>query len=116
LFNIHPEKLDPVHALRLVRHQPEGKPVGVFAGAAMVFFAYVGFDAVSTATEEAKNPQRDVPIGIITSLVFCTIIYIVVSGLLTGIVPYTQLNVPSPVAYSLHLIALTGPRRWLRPA
>ncbi|MFH1019789.1 MAG: amino acid permease, partial [Pseudomonadota bacterium] len=84
----------------------EGKPVGVLAGAAMVFFAYVGFDAVSTAAEEAKNPQRDVPFGIIFSLVFCTAIYIVVAGLLTGVVPYTQLNVPSPVAHSLHLLGI----------
>ncbi len=87
---------------------PEGKPVGVLAGAAMVFFAYVGFDAVSTAAEEAKNPQRDVPIGIIVSLIFCTAIYILVSGLLTGVVSYTELNVASPVAHSLQLLGI----RW----
>jgi APA family basic amino acid/polyamine antiporter len=81
----------------------DGKTVGVLAGASLVFFAYVGFDAVSTAVGEAKNPQRDAPIGIIASLVFCTIIYIVVSGLLTLIVPYTQLNVSSPVAHALQL-------------
>jgi len=84
----------------------EGKPVGIMAGAAMVFFAYVGFDAVSTAVEEARNPQRDVPIGIVAALLFCTLVYIVVSGLLTGIVPYTQLNVPHPVAHSLELIGI----------
>jgi len=74
---------------------------GVAEGAALIFFAYIGFDAVSTAAEEAKNPQKDLPIGIIASLLFCTIIYIVVSGLLTGIVPYHTLNVPSPVADAL---------------
>jgi basic amino acid/polyamine antiporter, APA family len=83
-----------------------GNPVGVLAGASVVFFAYVGFDAVSTATEEAKNPQRDVPLGILFSLVFCTLIYIVVSGVLTGMVPYTQLNVSSPVAHSLQLVGI----------
>lgn len=106
LFNINPENWNPFMPFGWSGVSPEGKPTGVFAGAAMVFFAYVGFDAVSTAAEEAKNPQRDVPIGIITSLVFCTLIYIVVSGLLTGIVPYTQLNVPSPVAHSLHLLGI----------
>src|SRR5690606_36735497 len=83
-----------------------GNPVGILAGASVVFFAYVGFDAVSTATEEAKNPQRDVPLGILFSLVFCTLIYILVSGVLTGMVPYTQLNVSSPVAHSLQLIGI----------
>jgi APA family basic amino acid/polyamine antiporter len=81
-----------------------GHPVGVLAGASLVFFAYVGFDAVSTATEEARNPQRDVPIGIIASLTICTLIYIIVSGLLTGIVPYTELNVSSPVAHALQML------------
>jgi APA family basic amino acid/polyamine antiporter len=71
---------------------------GVAGGAALIFFAYIGFDAVSTAAEEAVNPQRDVPIGIMASLAVCTVIYIVVSGLLTGIVHYDTLNVASPVA------------------
>ncbi len=71
---------------------------GVMGGAALVIFAYLGFDAVSTAAEEARNPQRDLPIGIIASLAVCTFIYIVVSGLLTGVVPYGTLNVASPVA------------------
>lgn len=71
---------------------------GVMGGAALVIFAYLGFDAVSTAAEEARDPQRDLPIGIIASLVVCTFIYIVVSGLLTGVVPYGTLNVASPVA------------------
>jgi len=74
---------------------------GVMGGAALIFFAYIGFDAVSTAAEEAVNPQRDLPIGILASLAVCTVIYIVVAGLLTGIVPYHTLNVASPVADSL---------------
>ena len=85
----------------------DGKNIGVLAGASLVFFAYFGFDAVSTAAEEAKNPQRDLPIGLIASLTFCTIIYIIVSALLTGIVPYTELNVPSPVAFALTKIGYT---------
>lgn len=84
-----------------------GKTVGVLAGASLVFFAYFGFDAVSTAAEEAKNPQRDLPIGLLASLIFCTVIYIIVSALLTGIVPYTHLNVPSPVAFALSEIGYT---------
>ncbi len=71
---------------------------GVMTGAALVFFAYIGFDAVSTAAEETINPQRNLPIGIITSLVLCTAIYIIVSALLTLIAPYASLNVKSPVA------------------
>lgn len=71
---------------------------GTVEGAALVFFAFIGFDAVSTASEEAINPQRDLTIGIIGSLIICTLIYIIVSGLLTGIVPYTSLNTKSPVA------------------
>ena len=84
-----------------------GKNIGILAGASLVFFAYFGFDAVSTAAEEAKNPQRDLPIGLLASLVFCTIIYIIVSALLTGIVPYTELNVSSPVAFALTKIGYT---------
>ncbi|OGT35328.1 MAG: amino acid permease [Gammaproteobacteria bacterium RIFCSPHIGHO2_12_FULL_37_14] len=74
---------------------------GVMQGAALVFFAYIGFDAVSTAVEETINPQRNIPIGIIGSLIGCTIIYIIVSALLTSIVSYTKLNVGSPVADAL---------------
>ncbi|MBX7148345.1 amino acid permease [bacterium] len=74
---------------------------GVVSGAAIVFFAYIGFDAVSTAAEEAKNPQRDLPIGIIASLVICTILYIIVSGILTGVVPYTELRVSAPIALAM---------------
>ena len=68
------------------------------SGAGIVFFAYIGFDAVSTAAQEAKNPQRDMPIGIIGSLVVCTVLYIAVSAVATGIVPYLQLDVPDPIA------------------
>jgi APA family basic amino acid/polyamine antiporter len=71
---------------------------GVVAGAGVVFFAYIGFDAVSTAAQEAKNPQRDMPIGIIGSLIICTILYIIVSGIATGVVPYRELDVPDPIA------------------
>lgn len=74
---------------------------GVVEGAALVFFAFIGFDAVSTAAEEAVKPQRDLSIGIIGSLVICTLIYIVVSGLLTGITSYTRLNSKSPVAETI---------------
>src|SRR5947207_3182199 len=71
---------------------------GVMTGAAIVFFAYIGFDAVSTAAQEAKNPQKDMPIGIIGSLLICTVLYILVSGIATGVVPYKELNVPDPIA------------------
>ncbi|MBZ5696225.1 MAG: amino acid permease [Acidobacteriia bacterium] len=74
---------------------------GVARGAAVIFFAYIGFDAVSTAAQEAKNPQKDMPIGIIGSLVICTVLYILVSGLLTAMVPYRDLNVSAPVAVAI---------------
>lgn len=77
---------------------PTGEPRGMLAGAAIIFFAYIGFDSVSTHTEEAKNPQRDVPIGIVVSLVVCTILYIAVVAVLTGMVRYDQLDVNAPVS------------------
>ncbi|MDR4998264.1 amino acid permease [Brevibacillus parabrevis] len=77
---------------------------GVATGAATVFFAFIGFDAVSTAAEEVRNPQRDMPIGIITSLLVCTLLYIAVSLTLTGIVPYDMLNVKNPVAFALNYV------------
>ena len=80
---------------------------GITAGAASIFFAYIGFDAVSTAAQEAKNPKRDMPIGILGSLVFCTLLYIVVSGVLTGLVNYKARNVGDPVAVG---IDVTGVR------
>ncbi|KTC68720.1 amino acid transporter PotE [Legionella birminghamensis] len=77
---------------------------GVVQGGALIFFAYIGFDAVSTAAEEAINPQRDLPVGILGSLILCTLFYIIVSGLLTGIVPYSSLNVSSPVTHAMLLL------------
>jgi APA family basic amino acid/polyamine antiporter len=77
---------------------------GVMSGAALVFFAYLGFDAVSSAAEEVKNPQRNLPIGIIGSLLICTLLYLIVSLVLTGIVSYTQLNVSDPVSFAIQLI------------
>ena len=80
---------------------------GVFQGAAIVFFAYIGFDAVSTAAEEVKNPQKDLPKGIIVSLVICTVLYIVVSAILTGMVPYSNYKETSaPVAYALQQVGI----------
>jgi len=75
-----------------------GSPLGMLAGASIIFFAYIGFDSVSTHTEEAKNPQRDVPIGIITSLIVCTVLYIAVVAVLTGMVKYNQLDINAPVS------------------
>ncbi len=103
-FNVHPENWHPFMPFGWFQTLPDGKTTGVLAGASLVFFAYVGFDAVSTAAEEAKNPQHDLPFGIVTSLVFCTLIYIIVSGLLTGVVHYSDLNVSSPVAHALSLL------------
>jgi basic amino acid/polyamine antiporter, APA family len=71
---------------------------GVMTGAGIVFFAYIGFDAVSTAAQEAKNPQKDMPLGIIGSLIVCTVLYIAVAAVATGVVPYRQLDVPDPIA------------------
>lgn len=84
---------------------------GIVMGAGVVFFAYIGFDAVSVAAQEAKNPQRDMPTGILASLAICTVLYIAVSLVLTGIVPYTNLNVPDPMAVGINSTGLT----WLRP-
>ncbi len=85
---------------------------GVLRGAGKVFFAFIGFDAVSTAAQEAKKPQRDMPIGIVGSLAVCTVLYIVFSHVLTGIVSYKDLNVAAPVAVAIDRTAYT----WLRPA
>ena len=74
---------------------------GIMAASGVIFFAYIGFDAVSTAAQEAKNPQRDMPIGILASLVICTILYVIVSAVLTGMVHYTELDVAAPVALAL---------------
>jgi len=86
---------------------------GVVRGAGVIFFAYIGFDAVSTAAQEAKNPQRDMPIGILGSLAICTVLYIAVALVLTGIVSYTKLNDPAPIAVAINSL---GPSvAWLRP-
>jgi APA family basic amino acid/polyamine antiporter len=79
---------------------------GVLRGAGVVFFAYIGFDAVSTAAQEARNPQRDMPIGILGSLVICTVLYIAVAAVLTGIVPYAQLNVADPIGKGVDVIGI----------
>lgn len=71
---------------------------GIGAGAAYIFFAYIGFDAVSTTAQEAKNPQRDLPIGIIASLLICTVLYILVAAVLTGMVPWREINIEAPIA------------------
>src|SRR5581483_838841 len=74
---------------------------GIFRAAGIIFFAYIGFDAVSTAAQEAKNPAKDMPIGILGSLIICTILYVVTAGVLTGLVNYKSLNVPDPLAIGI---------------
>lgn len=81
-------------------------PLGMLAGAAIMFFAYIGFDSVSTHAEEARNPQRDVPIGIIASLLICTVLYIAVTAVLTGMVPYDKLSIGAPVADAFAQVGL----------
>jgi APA family basic amino acid/polyamine antiporter len=83
-----------------------GEPLGMLAGAAIIFFAYIGFDSVSTHAEEAKNPRRDIPIGIIVSLVICTILYIAVAAVLTGMVPYSELSIEAPVSDAFRRVGL----------
>ena len=83
-----------------------GAPVGILAGAAMIFFAYIGFDSVSTHAEEARNPQRDVPIGLIASLVICTVLYIAVAAVITGMVPYGKINIDAPVSDAFRQVGL----------
>ncbi len=82
---------------------------GIFRGAGLVFFAYIGFDAVSTAAQEAKNPQRDMPIGIIGSLAICTLLYCLAGFVMTGVVNFKQLNVPDPVAVAIDAMN----KKWL---
>jgi APA family basic amino acid/polyamine antiporter len=79
---------------------------GIIRGAGVVFFAYIGFDAVSTAAQEARNPQRDMPLGILGSLAICTVLYVLVSVVITGIVPFDRLNVPDPIALGADAIGL----------
>ena len=87
-----------------------GEPLGMLAGAGVIFFAYIGFDSISTHAEEAKNPTRDVPIGIITSLIVCTLLYIAVSAVLTGMVRYDQINIETPVSDAFRQAGLP----WMR--
>lgn len=84
-----------------------GQPVGVLAGAGMIFFAYIGFDSVSTHAEEARNPRRDVPIGIIVSLLLCTLLYVAVAAVLTGMVRYDRININAPVSDAFQQVGLT---------
>ncbi|MBB3186425.1 amino acid permease [Microbacter margulisiae] len=86
---------------------------GILTGAAVVFFAYIGFDAISTTAQEAKNPKRDMPIGILVSLLICTLLYVAVSLTLTGIVNYHNLNVPAPIALAIDTAGKS--LIWLRP-
>jgi APA family basic amino acid/polyamine antiporter len=77
---------------------------GVSMGAAIIFFSYIGFDAVSTASEEAKHPQRDIPVGIIASLIICTVLYVAIALVLTGLIPWNKLDVADPLAVALQYI------------
>ena len=101
VFHVNPALWHPFMPFGWFSHRADGSTVGILAGASLVFFAYRGFQSVSIATEEAKSPQRDVPIGVLASLGTCTLVYLAVSGLLTAIAPYDVLNVSSPVAYAL---------------
>lgn len=86
---------------------------GILAGAGVIFFAYIGFDAVSTAAQETRNPQKDLPVGILGSLAVCTVLYVLMALVMTGLAPYSELNVPEPVYVA---IARAGPSlQWLRP-
>jgi APA family basic amino acid/polyamine antiporter len=84
-----------------------GQPLGMLAGAAIIFFAYIGFDSVSTHAEEARRPERDVPIGIIVSLLLCTVLYMGVGAVLTGMVPYDRINIDAPVSDAFGQVGLT---------
>jgi APA family basic amino acid/polyamine antiporter len=85
---------------------------GVFRATGVIFFAYIGFDAVSVAAQEARNPQRDIPIGILGSLAICTVLYMLMSWVLTGIAPYATLNVAHPVSQAVEALPATN---WLAP-
>lgn len=101
IFNVEVSNWQPFMPYGWFDKLEDGRTVGILAGASIVFFAYVGFDAVSTAGDEAVNPQKDLPSGIIYSLIFCTLIYILVSALLTGVVSYKELGTSSPIAFAL---------------
>src|SRR5919201_792271 len=91
----------------LGRADAGGQPLGMLAGAAIIFFSYIGFDSVSTHAEEARRPARDVPVGIITSLVICTILYMGVGAVLTGMVPYNRIDINAPVSDAFRQVGLT---------
>src|SRR5262245_3262410 len=110
LGNIHPENYKPFVPPNTGEWGTYGIS-GVLRGAGLVFFAYIGFDAVSTAAQESRNPQKDMPIGILGSLFICTLLYVIVSAVLVGMVPYTELNLPAPVAYAMEKI---GAPHWVR--
>jgi basic amino acid/polyamine antiporter, APA family len=90
-----------------------GEPLGMLAGAAMIFFAYIGFDALSTQAEEARNPSRDLPIGIIVSLTICTVLYIAVAAVLTGMIPYQKLNIKAPISDAFGQVGLAQAEFWI---
>jgi APA family basic amino acid/polyamine antiporter len=94
----------------LGRTDPGGQPLGMLAGAAIAFFSFIGFDAVSTQAEEAKNPGRDVPIGILASLLICTVLYVAVIAVLTGMVPYDQIDLAAPVSKAFEHVGLPWAR------
>jgi APA family basic amino acid/polyamine antiporter len=100
-FHLQPALWHPFMPYGWFTHLPDGSTVGVLAAASVVFFAYRGFQTVSFAVEEARNPQRDIPLGVLGSLTICTVLYLAVAGALTGIAPYRVLNVSSPVAFAL---------------
>ncbi|MBB5402965.1 APA family basic amino acid/polyamine antiporter [Paraburkholderia sp. JPY162] len=106
LFFIKPEHWHPFIPANTGQFGSFGMS-GILRGSAVVFFAFIGFDAVSTAAQEARQPQRDMPIGILGSLIICTVLYILVAAVLTGLVPYTELNVPDPIAKGVDTIGLT---------
>jgi len=87
-----------------------GEPLGMIAGAAIIFFAYIGFDSVSVHSEEARNPSKDVPVGIIASLIICTVLYIAVSAVLTGMVPTSEINIDAPVVDAFRRVGL----KWMQ--
>jgi APA family basic amino acid/polyamine antiporter len=84
-----------------------GQPLGMLAGAAIIFFAYIGFDSVSTHAEEARRPERDLPIGLLVSLLLCTVLYMGVGAVLTGMVPYDRINIDAPVSDAFGQVGLT---------
>lgn len=88
------------------QHGAGGQPLGMLAGASTIFFAYIGFDALSTQAEEARNPRRDVPIGILVSLLLCTVLYIAVAAVLTGMVRYDELDIDAPVSKAFGSVGL----------